>query len=162
MGMAARTDELLHFEDIEVGDSWTSPARTVTEADVVNFAGLTGDYTPLHIDHEYAKKSPYGRPIAHGLLGLSLMAGLSSGHPNVHTAALIRVNDWKFLRPIFLGDTIHVVTEVMEKLVTGRKRGKVRWRRQLINQQGDVVQEGELETLVVAAQPLPVKPRVPR
>lgn len=75
--------EPLHFGDLAVGDHWTSFGRTVTETDVVNFAGMTGDYDPLHVDHEFARQTPFGKPIAHGLLGLSLVAGLASQCPSV-------------------------------------------------------------------------------
>lgn len=144
----------LHFDEIEVGDHFTSQARTVTETDVVGFAGLTGDFTPLHVDYEFARQSPFGRPIAHGLLGLSLMAGLSSVCPSMQTVAFLGLRNWKFLQPIFFGDTIHVETEVIAKESSGRRRGKVLWRRRIINQQGEVVQEGELETLVLVRQPV--------
>jgi acyl dehydratase len=139
----------LYFDDIAIGDSWESPARTVTEADVVNFAGITGDYNPLHVDHEFVKHTPFGRPIAHGLLGLSFSAGLGSHCPWVRTAAFVRICEWKFLKPIHIGDTIRVRTEVISKEVKGRgRRGSVMWKRQLVNQSGDVVQEGITETLV--------------
>lgn len=137
-----------YFEDLSVGDRWTSRARTITETDIVNFAGLTGDYNPLHVDHEFAKTTPFGKPIAHGMLGLSLLTGLGSHSPAVHTFALVAIRDWQFLRPVYVGDTVHVVNEVVEKNQNGRPAGQVIWKRQLINQKGDVVQSGTLETLV--------------
>ena len=91
--------ECLFLEDLEIGALWTSPSRTVTETDVVFFAGMTGDYDPLHTDHEFAAKSHYGKPIAHGLLGLSLMAGLSSTTPRLRNLALTKVDTWEFHRP---------------------------------------------------------------
>lgn len=145
--------DLLYFNDVEVGQLWHSPARTVTETDVVNFACMTGDFTALHVDHHHAADTPFRKPIAHGLLGLSLLAGLSSRSPNMATAAFVSVRDWKFLKPIFFGDTVHVVTEVMEKRQHGRKRGEVIWHRQLVNQDGHVVQSGVFETLVNLAAP---------
>ena len=145
--------DLLHYNDIEVGDVFDSSGRTVTETDVVNFAGMTGDFTPLHVDHHYAAETPFRKPIAHGLLGLSLLAGLSSRCPNMATAAFVSVRDWKFLKPIYFGDTLHVRTEVIEKRQHGRRRGEVIWHRQLINQDGEVVQSGIFETLVEAAKP---------
>ena len=145
--------DLLHYDDVEVGDVFTTTGRTVTETDVVNFAGMTGDYTPLHVDHDYARNTPFRKPIAHGLLGLSLLAGMSSRCPNMATAAFISVRDWKFLKPIYFGDTLHVKTEVIEKRQHGRRRGEVIWHRELINQDGQVVQSGVFETLVDAASP---------
>jgi acyl dehydratase len=140
--------ECLHFEDLHVGDRWLSRARTITETDIVSFAALTGDFDPLHVDHEYARRSPFGRPIAHGLLGLSFLAGLSSNAPAVRTSALLLIRDWEFLQPAFVGDTVHVVTEVTGLQLTSRRHGRVTWVRQLVNQKGDVVQKGVLETLV--------------
>jgi acyl dehydratase len=145
--------DLLHYDDVEVGDVFTTTARTVTETDVVNFAGMTGDYTPLHVDHQYARNTPFRQPIAHGLLGLSLLAGMSSRCPNMATSALVSVREWKFLKPIYFGDTLHVKTEVIEKRQHGRRRGEVIWHRELINQDGQVVQSGVFETLVDVAMP---------
>ena len=138
----------VHYEDLNVGDRWTSRARTITETDVVNFAGLTGDYDPLHVDHEFAKTTPFGRPIAHGMLGLSLLTGLGSHCPAANTLAFVAIRDWRFLLPVFVGDTVHIVNEVVEMNQSGRRAGQVVWKRQLINQKGDIVQSGTLETLV--------------
>jgi 3-hydroxybutyryl-CoA dehydratase len=142
---------LLSFEDLHPGDQWTSQGRTVTETDVVNFAGLTGDFTPIHVDHEYARETPFRKPIAHGLLGLSFLAGLSTTSPAVETVAFIAVREWKFCKPIFIGDTVHAVTEVEQTGTQGHRNGAVIWRRKLINQEGLVVQEGTFETLVARA-----------
>src|SRR6201996_2946485 len=65
--MAKYLDEPRWFDQVEVGDTWRSQSRTVTETDVVNFASLTGDFNPLHVDHKYCRTTPFGRPIAHGL-----------------------------------------------------------------------------------------------
>ncbi len=145
-------NEPLHFEDLNVGDHWRSLARTVTQTDVVNFAGMTGDYDPLHVDHEYASQTPFGKPIAHGLLGLSLVAGLGSHSPSVRTLAFLRLGEWEFLKPIFIGDTVHVETFVVDKRANGRRSGHITWRRQLLNQHGDILQEGLFETLVSVAK----------
>ena len=156
-------DTALYFDELEIGQSWESRARTITETDVMNFAGLTGDFDPLHVDFESAKQSPFGKPIAHGLLGLSLVAGLGSNFPRVHTDAFVAVQDWQFLKPIFFGDTVHVWNEVIDKRAHGRRRGLVRWKRQLVNQRNEVVQEGIFETLVsmsvVVSKPRLVKER---
>ncbi len=159
--MTVRADnrQVLYFEDLSVGDCWVSCARTVTEADVVNFARLTGDFNPLHVDSEYARQTPFGRPIAHGLLGLSFMAGLASTAPAVSTVALLRIIQWKFLQPIFFGDTIRVETKVVDKQPSGRRRGRVLWHQRVINQHGQVVQEGKLETLVMGQFSPPRQPR---
>lgn len=143
--------EPICFEDVNVGDVWHSPTRTVTETDVVNFAGMTGDYNPLHVDHEFARSTPFGKPIAHGLLGLSLVAGLGSFSPWIQTAAFLRIVEWKFARPLYIGDTVRVRTEVLGKQPKGRRHGLVTWQRELINQMGEVVQAGTFETLVKVA-----------
>lgn len=143
--------EPLYFDELSVGDSWLSRRRTITEADVVNFAGLSGDYDPLHVDHEFARGTPFGRPVAHGLLGLSLCAGLSSTAPAMQTKAFLSIGKWQFLRPLFIGDTVHVKTEVADLSSKNRRQGRVTWRRQLVNQAGDVVQQGEFETMVSCA-----------
>ena len=140
--------EPLYFENLTEGDSWRSLGRTITEAYVVNFAGMTGDYDPLHVDHEFARQTPFGKPIAHGLLGLSLVAGLSSHFPCVKTIAFMKIESWEFLKPIYIGDTVHVETEVVSKRMNGRRTGYVTWSRRLVNQAGDVVQAGEFQTLV--------------
>jgi acyl dehydratase len=139
----------IHFEDIEVGDRWRSPDRTIDVVDVQAFAQLTGDHNPLHLDEQFASQTPFGRPIAHGLLGMSLVAGLGSRSPWMDTAVFVRVLDWHFVRPLYVGDTVHVQTQVLDKRATGRRRGLVTWRRQLFNQHNEVVQEGTTETLVM-------------
>lgn len=147
-------DSPLFFEDLEIGQTWVSPRRTVTEADVINFATSTGDFNPLHVDYDYASKSHYRQPIAHGLLGLSWVAGLGSYFPNVNTMAFTAVREWEFVRPLFFGDTVYVETECLSKAVSGRRTGKVSWRRQLLNQNNEVVQQGVFETLVAIENPV--------
>ena len=142
------SNEPLYYDDVQVGDTWQSGARTVTETDVVMFAGLTGDFNPLHVDDEFARESFYGQRIAHGLYGTSLVAGLGSHSPLMRTEAFVAIRDWYFLKPMFLGDTMHVHTEVLEKRESGRRRGTVVWKRQLINQKGEIVQSGLFESVV--------------
>jgi acyl dehydratase len=138
----------LYFEDVQPGDQWQGPRRTVTEADIVAFAGMTGDYNALHVDHEFARETIFGRPIAHGLLGLAWVAGLGSNSPLMLTEAFVRIVEWRFLKPLFAGDTVHVETEAIALSPSGRRRGLVTWQRKLVNQAGEVVQEGSFETLV--------------
>ncbi len=157
--MSANINQALTYEDLVVGDSWTSLARTITETDVVNFACLTGDFNPLHVDREHARGTPYKRRIAHGLLGLSFMAGLGSFSPYVETAAFVQILNWRFEKPIYIGDTVHVVNEVIEKRQNGRRRGHVIWRRRIINQRNEIVQEGDIETLVMSATARALPPR---
>lgn len=159
--MALHRDLPLCFDDLEVGDEWASPARTVTEADVVAFAGLSGDFNPLHVDHEAARAGAFGRPVAHGLLGLAIVSGLGSHSPRVATLAFLAIDRWSFLKPVAFGDTVHVLTRV--ESITPRARGRraeVVWDRRLVNQKGETVQEGLTRTLVKgrAADPSPAAP----
>lgn len=141
--------EKYFFEDLTVGDKVISPGRTVTEADIVLFAGLSADYMPLHTDAEFSKDSIFGERVAHGLLGLIIASGLftrtelSAGIRET-TLALLGINSWKFTGPIKIGDTVHVEVEVTEKRETSNPgRGIVTLKRRLVNQRGEVVQEGE-------------------
>lgn len=140
--------KLLTFEDLRIGDTWTSSSREMTGGEIREFADLTGDFTRIHIDEDYAAESPFGAPIAHGLLGLSVLAGLSSVAPTVRTTALLNIQSWQFRKPIFIGDQIHAVTEVTGLQERGRRHGEVHWYRKLVNQRGEIVQDGILTTLV--------------
>src|SRR5581483_2462724 len=100
------TAQHLYFQDVEVGQQWESLGRTITETDIVNFAGLSGDFNPIHIDHEFAKTTPFRRPIAHGLLVFSIASGLGLFAPPMRTLAIVAIKDWQFKGPIFVGDTI--------------------------------------------------------
>ncbi|MFO0909291.1 MAG: MaoC/PaaZ C-terminal domain-containing protein [Isosphaeraceae bacterium] len=147
--MARKATHLLCFDDLSVGDEWESPRRTVTETDVVNFAGVSGDFNPIHIDHASAATGPFRRPIAHGLLGLSIASGLTAYSPRVDTMAFLAILEWKFLQPIYFGDTIRVLTRIvaLESKSRGR-RGVVTWHRQILNQEDKIVQEGLSQTIV--------------
>lgn len=141
----------LYFEDFEEGREWVTPGRTITEADVVHFAGLSGDFNPLHTDAVFAAGTPYGRRIAHGVLGLAVATGLRqrTGVLDGSVLALLEIRQWRFVRPVFIGDTVHVRWRVVEKRPTSRPdRGVLVQQVQLWNQDGQVVQEGILVSLV--------------
>jgi acyl dehydratase len=138
----------LSFEDLNVGETWISPGRTVTDADIVNFACQTGDFNSLHVDAEFAAGTVYRKPIAHGLMGMSWAAGLGSNFPRVSTLSFAAIRDWEFLRPVYAGDTLHAATQVLDKRPTGRRSGKVAWLIKVVNQKSEVVQQGVFETLV--------------
>lgn len=152
--MAEHRFQPLTFDEVAVGDTWQSLARTVTEGDIVNFACLTGDFDPLHVDHRYARSTPFGKPLAHGLLGMAFVAGLGSQSPAMLNSAFIRVVEWKFQLPLFIGDTVHVFTELKEKQPHGRRNGLCVWHRQLVNSEtGEVIQSGVFETMVKIKRP---------
>jgi len=144
----------LYFDEIEVGQEFESVARTVTEADVVAFAGLSGDYNPLHTDAEFAKKTPYGERIAHGLLGLSIASGLAARCGFIEGTALAFMGlDWKFKTPVLFGDTIrlHVVVLKM-RAMRSMGGGIVTFQVRLLNQDDKIAQQGEWR-LLMAGKP---------
>ncbi len=139
----------LYYDDLEIGQEWLSGGRTVTEADIVHFAGFSGDFNPIHVDHEYAKTTPFRRPIAHGFAVFSIGSGLGVNAPPLRTIALLRVIQWNFLLPVYIGDTIRLRSRVLEKTLRGRgRRGEVVWYRGILNQHGKIVQEGQIVLLV--------------
>jgi 3-hydroxybutyryl-CoA dehydratase len=141
----------LFYDDVAIGQEWESLGRTVTETDIANFAGVSGDFNPIHMDHEFAKTTMFRRPIAHGLLGLAQASGLGLFAPPMRTIAFLAIKEWNFKEPIFVGDTIRVRAKVLAKTDRGRGRfGVVAWQRQVVNQHGKVVQQGVTETLVEA------------
>jgi acyl dehydratase len=139
-----------YFEDIEVGAEYVSPGRTVTEADIVAFAGLSGDYNVLHTDAEFMRTSIFGERIAHGLLGLSISSGLGARAMARPFATLAFLGlRWRFKGPIKIGDTIKVRIKVTDKRETSKPdRGIVVLNRAVTNQRGEVVQEGETDIMV--------------
>jgi len=144
----------LYFDDVEVGQEWESSGRTITEADVVNFAGVSGDFNPIHMDHEFAKTTPFRRPIAHGLLVFAVGSGLGVNCPPMRTIAFLQVREWNFREPLFIGDTVRLRSRLIEKTLRGRgRRGELMWYRGVVNQEGKVVQDGILVTLVEGRGP---------
>ena len=137
------------FEEIEVGEEYESPGRTVTESDIVLFAGLSGDYNVLHTDAEFMKSSIFGERIAHGLLGLAIQSGLFTRATQAYATIAIAGLRWKFKGPIKIGDTIRVRGRVTAKKETSQAdRGVVTVDRQVLNQRDEVVQEGETDLMV--------------
>src|SRR6266851_1573285 len=131
------TPQHLFFDDVEIGQQWESLGRTVTEADIVNFAGLSGDFNPIHMDHEFAKTTPFRRPIAHGLLVMAISSGLGLHAPPMRTQAFLELREWSFKGPVFIGDTIHNHTKLLDKEVRARgRRAVLTWQRQIFNQDG--------------------------
>jgi 3-hydroxybutyryl-CoA dehydratase len=148
-----RVRSSMYFEEFEVGQSITSVGRTITEADIVNFAGLTGDWTQMHTNAEYAARHPFGQRVAHGLLGLSIASAMAVrlGFVEDTVLAFREISEWKFSLPIFIGDTIH-----MRAIVTDTKAmrrlggGLVTFKVEILNQRDEVVQRGTWGLLVMS------------
>ena len=145
----------LFFEEFEVGGRVISPGRTVTEADIVNFAGLAGDYNTIHTDAEYAKETVFGQRVAHGLLIVSIVSGLAvrTGVLEGTVIAFREILSWKFSKPVFIGDTIHVVMEVEEKKPLPRLGGgSVTLGIKVQNQEDETVMRGRWNVLVMSKE----------
>jgi acyl dehydratase len=141
----------LFFEEYEVGQSITSQGRTVTEADVVAFAALSGDWNPMHTDAEFAANHPFGQRVAHGLLVLSIASGLAIrlGFMEETVLAFRELGEWKFSLPVFFGDTVRVQATVTEtKPMPRLGGGLVTLKVQVLNQDDKVVQRGTWGVLV--------------
>lgn len=104
---------MIYLEDFQVGQKITTRARTVTEADIVNFASLSGDWYGIHVDAELAKKTIFGGRIAHGFLVLSIASGFTTPY-EVAVIAFYGMDKVRFTGPVKIGDTIHLETEVIE------------------------------------------------
>jgi 3-hydroxybutyryl-CoA dehydratase len=146
----------LYFEEFEPGLRITTPGRTITESDIVGFAGMTGDYNLIHTDAVYSASSPFGQRVAHGLLGLSIASGLGTrtGVLEGTVMAFREINEWKFVKPIFIGDTIHVVMEVTEAKAMPRiGGGAVVLKLDVLNQKDEIVMKGAWTVLVMSKPP---------
>lgn len=131
----------LYFEDFDSAEPVTSPGRTVTEADVMAFAGLTGDFVELHTNEEYARTTRYGRRIAHGALifGISIGLGTRLNLLNDTILAFAGVDKLRFVAPVFIGDTVHVIKRVMERQERGPAQGVVVFESRVLNQRDELV-----------------------
>lgn len=135
----------LTFDQFNVGAVFVCQARTVTEADTVNFAGVSGDYNPLHTDEEFGKTTPFGSRIAHGVLGLAIVTGQANqlGVFEGTTIALMQ-QLVKYTGAVKFGDTIHLELKVAEKKESSKPdRGVVTFDATVLNQQGKSVIEGQ-------------------
>ncbi len=143
------------FEEFEVGQQIITSARTITEGDIVTFAGVSGDYNQIHTDSEFATKTPFGKRVAHGLLGLSIASGLAmrTGILEGTVIAFREINNWKFTNPVFIGDTIHVVLNILEtKAIPRVGGGSITIELTVKNQRDEVTMKGTW-TALVASQP---------
>ncbi len=140
----------LHFEDFDLDTSITTRGRTVGEGDITLFAGLSGDFNPLHVDSEYCAGTPFGERIAHGPLTLAMAIGLMS-QQNLIDATTMGLLDlhWTFTGPVKIGDTVHAVVTAVEKAPSRKPdRGIVTLRLEVHNQRGEHIQTGHLKLLM--------------
>ena len=141
-----------YFEDFETGQELATPARTITETDIVNFANLTWDTNPMHTDAEYGKTTMFGERVAHGLLGLSYTAGLGwqLGFLEGTVIAFMGL-EWKFKAPVKIGDTVRATVKVKQKKeMKAAGGGLVILEMRLLNQRDEVTQQGDWTVLVKA------------
>jgi acyl dehydratase len=131
----------LYYEDLAVGQTLVTAGRTITETDLVQFAMLSGDWNPIHVDRTAAEESPFGRPVVHGVCGLAILGGLlyAAGWFSTTVEALIGFDELRFAKPLFPGDTIRCRLTVKELRVTSKGKGLLVRRLELINQRDEVV-----------------------
>jgi acyl dehydratase len=142
--------QAMYFDEVQVGASCISPSYCVTEARVMAYAELTGDFTPVHTDEEYAKTTPFGTRVAHGLFGLSIADGLKTRSDLLFQPGMSLGWEWSFVAPIFLGDSVRVKFHVASKRESKSRPG---WGilvlpSELINQRDEVVQRGEHRVMI--------------
>ncbi len=142
-----------YFEEFEIGDSFETPSRTITESDVMLFAGLSGDYNQLHTDVEFAQETMFGERVAHGLLVLSIATGLVSRLGFIEgTVQAFTGLEWKFRGPVKFGDTVRALLEVKQKKEMRRLGGGfVTLSVTILNQRDETVQKGNWRALIKSA-----------
>jgi 3-hydroxybutyryl-CoA dehydratase len=141
----------MYFDEFQPGQQVITAGRTITEADIVAFAGLSGDFNQMHVDAAYSQASFFGQRVAHGLLVLSIASGLmvQTGVLEGTVIAFREIENWKFSKPVFIGDTVHAVLEVMETRAMRRLGGgSVTIDVSVKNQNDDTVMKGSLIVLV--------------
>lgn len=130
-----------YYEEFSIGDAFESRGRTVTEADIVNFAGVSGDFVELHTNEEFARKSPFGTRIAHGALVFSISTGLMTQMNLINDTVLAfyGMDKLRFTGPVFIGDTVRVVKRVTDVKEKDAERGVVTFETQVLNQKNEPV-----------------------
>lgn len=142
-----------YFEEFNIGDRIVTAGRTVTETDIVQYAGLSGDFNQIHTDAAYASTQMFKQRVAHGLLGLSIASGLvvQTGFMEQTIMAFREMTEWKFSKPIFIGDTIHVEIEVTDlKAMSRLGGGMVSIKLTVKNQNDEVVQVGTWNAILMS------------
>lgn len=143
-----------YFQEFQVGQEIVSPGRTITEADIVNFAGLTWDTNPMHTDAEYGKTTMFGERIAHGMLGLAYAVGLVWQMGVLEgTVLAFRELEMKFKGPLKIGDTMHVAAKILETKPIRSAGGIVVIELRVLNQRDEVAYQGTMTVLVKGREP---------
>lgn len=140
----------LFYEDVAIGQRFFVTGRTITEMDVNLFGMISGDMHPIHTNAVYAAKTEFGQRITHGPLGIALAAGLFGRIPEfIDTAiAMTDIREWKFIAPVFLGDSLNLQMEIIAKRITRSGRGVIDREMQLVRQDGAIVQSGVMGLLI--------------
>lgn len=143
----------MYFEEFKVGEKIKTKDRTVSDQDIMSFANLTGDNNRIHTDEEFSKAGPFGKRVAHGLLGLSIAMGLAwkTGILDGTVLAFREINEWKFIKPVFIGDTVHADLNITATKALPRiGGGSVVLLAELRNAQDEVCMKGDLTILVLS------------
>lgn len=144
-----------YFEDFEVGQVFESGGRTITETDLTFFSMLSGDWNPVHADAEYAKTTRFGERVVHGALGIAVSTGMLHELGIFHDSviAMLGFRNWNFLKPLLVNNTIRLRLTITD-VSPGKSgnSGKVGRRFELLNENNEVVQEGESDVLVLTKQ----------
>ena len=143
----------MYFEEFKVGEKITTGSRSVTDGDIMTFAELTGDNNRIHTDEAFSKAGPFGRRVAHGLLGLGITLGLAwkTGILDGTVIAFREIHEWKFIKPIFIDDVVHVELNITETKALPRiGGGSVVLMAELKNQQNETCMKGSLNILVMS------------
>lgn len=139
------------FDALQVGATWRSTGRTLTEADLLQACMSSGDWHPIHADEAYARASPLGRRIFQGTYGLHLAVGMATGFPafGEDVIGALGLSEWRYLMPLFVGDTLHVEVSITSKRLTSDgRRGVVERQIRLVRHGGEVVQQGLAQMMV--------------
>ena len=147
----------LYFDDFVIGQVFESSGRTVTEADLTIFSMVSGDWNPIHADAQYAAGTRFKQRLVHGTLGIALATGMMHEMGIFHKSvvAMLSLKEWAFKKPIFIGDTLHLTLEVTAKHPGESTRvGSIDRLMRLINQHGEIVQEGSSDVLVLKQVPV--------
>ena len=145
MASVMNVPDSLWFEDFETGQVQKTTGRTITEADLVNFAGISGDFNAIHLDAEFSKAGPFGQRVAYGLLVMSIASGLvvQAGMVQGLQGGFREIKQWKFMKPVFIGDTIHVEYEIARMRPLARSGGGlIELEQRIKNQRQETVMKG--------------------